>query len=278
MEIAKNVYADIVFHIFAHMKIDNASNIYDEDYIAGIEKELGRKTVVPQEVLAYYCANFERLAFVNFLPFFCVKNVEELCAMISHTGMATDEDTDKFINPFCSIIREISADYIDLWEQKSRSQAVIFNELEEYIDKQTLVMKRFFDKLYEVTNMKLKLVISESLRQNGRAMRMGDFIVVTLPAPSKDYSYQKIFMQLVHECTHILTDSLLDSIRMDDGSHDVAEYQVILFDLWLFQRDCQELCDAYTEWMSQEQLRECDENLSEEQKAKLRECFEMICS
>lgn len=276
MEITKSVYIDLIFHVFAHMKIDNASDIYDEAYITNIEKELGRKTVIPEGVTNYYCANFERLAFINFLPYFMVQNVDELCYMISHTGMTTNEDMDQFINPFCSILREISEDYIKNWKQKGDEQKVTFEELQNYISKQASVMKRFFDKLYEITNMKLKIIISEGLRRNGRATGMGDSFVVILPTPSENYSMQEIFMQLVHECTHAFTDRLLDSIRMDDGSHDIAEYQVLLFDLWLFQRDFSELCSEYIKWLSQETLDECNINLCDEQKSRLREYFESI--
>ena len=276
MEIVKSVYTDLIFHIFAHMKIDNASDTYDEAYVVSVEKELGRKTVIPEGVTAYYCANFERLAFINFLPYFMVKNVDELCYMISHTGMTTDEDLAGFINPFCNVIREISADYIKYQNRKEVVQAASFEELRDYIGKQSLVMKRFFDKLQEHTNMKLKIIISDGLRKNGRATGMGDTFIVTLPTPSEKYSVQEIFMQLVHECTHAFTDRLLDSINMEDGSHDIAEYQVMLLDLWLFQRDCSELCNDYIKWLSQDILDECNEKLSDRQKIILKECLESI--
>lgn len=202
MEIVRSVYTDLIFHIFAHMKVGNASDIYDEAYIASVEKELGRKTVIPESVTAYYCANFERLAFVNFLPYFMAKSADEVCFMIRQVGMTTEEDVAKFIDPFCDVIKELSADYVDYWERKAKKR--------------------------------------------------------------------QIFMQLVHECTHMITDPLLASIRMDDGSHDVAEYQVMLFDLWLFERDDSKLRDEYVKWLSQETLDECDQKLSEEQKKKLR--------
>lgn len=170
--------------------------------------------------------------------------MDELCYMICHTGMTTDEDLAGFINPFCNVIREISADYIKYQNRKEVVQAAFFEELRDYIGKQSLVMKRFFDKLHEHTNMKLKIIISDGLRKNGRATGMGDTFIVTLPMPGENYSVQEIFMQLVHECTHAFTDRLLESINMEDGSHDIAEYQVILLGLWLFQRDCSELCNA----------------------------------
>ncbi len=276
MEITKSLYTDLVFHVFAHMKVDNASDIYDETYIANIEKELGRKTVIPEDAADYYRTNFERLAFVNFLPYFMVKNVDELCYMISHTGMTTDEDLNRFINPFCSVLREISEDYINYKCRRGDEHASEFKELQNYIEKQSSGMKRFFEKLYEITGMKLKVIISEGLRKNGRATGMGDTFVVILPTVSDDYSKQEIFMQLVHECTHAFTDRLLDSIHMDDGSHDIAEYQVLLFDLWLFRRDCSELYTEYVNWFSKDTLDECNNNLTDEQKTALKACFESI--
>jgi hypothetical protein len=71
-----------------------------------------------------------------------------------------------------------------------------------------------------------------------------------------------------------MTDPLIKSIRMDDGSHDIAECQVMLFDLWLFERDSEELRDAYVKWISQEVLEECEKSLSDERKNKMKEIFE----
>lgn len=275
MEIDRSIYTDLIFHIFAHMKVNNASDTYDEAYVANMEKELSRKTVIPESVTAYYCANFERLAFVNFLPYFMARSVDEVCYMIGQVGMATEEDAEKFIQPFCDVIRELSADYAKYWEKKAKDNQESYEGLKAYLSEQTLVtMKRFFESLRGMTNTKLKLLISESLRCNGRATIMGDTCIVTLPMPSERYSKQQIFMQLVHECTHMMTDSLIKSIRMDDGSHDIAECQVMLFDLWLFERDSEELRDAYVKWISQEVLEECEKSLSDERKNKMKEIFE----
>ena len=119
MEIVRSVYTDLIFHIFAHMKIDNASDIYDEAYVVNMEKELNHKTVIPESVTAYYCANFERLAFVNFLPYFMAKNVDEVCYMIRQVGMTTEEDVDKFIIPFCDVLKAISTDYVKWLSQET---------------------------------------------------------------------------------------------------------------------------------------------------------------
>ena len=272
MEVIRNVYTDLIFHLFAHVKIDNASDIYDEAYVAKMEGELGRKTVIPESVIAYYCANFERLAFVNFLPYFMAKSVEEVCYMIRQVGMTTKEDNERFVQPFCEVIKEISADYVAYWERNANES----QGLKAYLSEQYSVMSRFFEKLRGLTNRKLMVIISESLRCNGRAFMMGDMSIVILPVPSEQYSLQQIFMQLVHECTHMITDPLIDSIRMDDGSHDIAECQVMLFDLWLFERDNKELCEEYVKWLSQEALDECEKTLSDEQKKKLREAFEKV--
>ena len=273
MEIVRSVYTDLIFHIFAHMKIDNASDIYDEAYVVNMEKELNHKTVIPESVTAYYCANFERLAFVNFLPYFVAKNVDEVCYMIRQVGMTTEEDVDKFIIPFCDVLKAISTDYIAYWERKADEQHAVYEGLKAYISEKSLQMRHFFESLRETTNTELKVIVSESLRCNGRATIMGNTCVVTLPMPSEQYSMQQIFMQLIHECTHMITDPLLASIRMDDGSHDIAECQVMLFDLWLFERYGNEFRDEYVKWLSQETLDECEKNLSDEQKGKLKECF-----
>ncbi len=61
-------------------------------------KELSRKTVIPESVTAYFCANFERLAFVNFLPYFMARSVDEVCYMIGQEGMATEEECEKSLS------------------------------------------------------------------------------------------------------------------------------------------------------------------------------------
>ena len=67
--------------------------------------------------------------------------MDELCYMICHTGMTTDEELAGYINPFCNVIREISADYIKYRNRKEVVQAASFEELRDYIGKQSLVMK-----------------------------------------------------------------------------------------------------------------------------------------
>lgn len=274
MDISKNVYTDLFFHIFAHIKVNNASDIYDEKYIENIEKNICTKTVIPDGFTEYYCDNFERLAFVNFMPFFMVKNVDEMIHMISHTGMTTEEDNDRFIVPLCNIIKDISGPYTEYWNRIYRDREASFAELQNYFDSQATRLNYFFKNVHQATNVQLKVIISESLRCNGRATKMGDMCIVTLPVQSELYSQQQLFMQLVHECTHMMTDPLLDSIRMDDGSHDIAEYQVLLFDLWLFQREGSDLCDAYVKWLSQEMLDESETGIRDEQRKKLVQCFE----
>ena len=46
MDIVRSKYTDLIFHIFAHMKINNASDIYDEAYVENTEKESGIRTVI----------------------------------------------------------------------------------------------------------------------------------------------------------------------------------------------------------------------------------------
>lgn len=274
MDIVRSKYTDLIFHIFAHMKINNASDIYDEAYVENTEKESGIRTVIPEGITEYYCMHFERLAVINFMPYFMVRDTEELLYMLRHTGMTTEEDNNQFIDPFCRIIKELSADYFNYRERRTKAQTKSFEALQTYINEQSIVMGHFFDNLFESENMKLKVIISDSLRRNGRATIAGDTCVVILPMTSERYSMQEVFMQLIHECTHMMTDPLIDSIHMDDGSHELAEYQVLLFDLWLFQRDSKALCSEYIKWISQEMLDNSEKKLPKEQMEKLKQCFE----
>ena len=75
--------------------------------------------------------------------------------------------------------------------------------------------------------------------------------------------YKNTFYQILHEYTHQFTDKLLgDNIRMDDGTHDISERAVILFDYYLIQKLCNEDTGSYLKWVgSLANVDHCDEKL-----------------
>ena len=52
---------------------------------------------------------------------------------------------------------------------------------------------------------------------------MSDVYSVYLPFPEADEEILPCFLQFLHECTHVLTDPLIESeILMADGSHEIG--------------------------------------------------------
>ena len=79
------------------------------------------------------------------------------------------------------------------------------------------------------------------------------------------------FLQFLHECTHSVTDPMMNrQILMADGSHDISEYQVLVFDEYLIQAVCPELSDVYRDWAGSEYLEEAHRILGEAGEARLR--------
>ena len=85
------------------------------------------------------------------------------------------------------------------------------------------------------------------------------------------------FLQYLHECTHGVTDPLMNrSILMADGSHDIAEYQVLVFDEYLLDALYPEMTETYREWIGQEYLDYSHKALGEEGEERLRERLEAM--
>ena len=76
----------------------------------------------------------------------------------------------------------------------------------------------------------------------------------------------------MHECTHSVTDPLMNrQIQMADGSHDIAEYQVLVFDEYLLDALYPEMTETYREWIGQEYLDYAHKALGEAGEARLKE-------
>lgn len=270
VEYKYNMYADLIYYVLTHIQIDNAANVYDEDYISDMENVLHKKLAVPDDMVQYYNKHFDRLAPINFLPILAGSR-EELFNMFHNIYGLTDEDRNAFIMPFCRLVEDVENRYLTYWREYDNELFDKKMETERYFNARIAEMKLFFDYFSSCAKMKINVSFSHSLRKNGRAFGQGNNLFVMLPFPDESHSKEASFFQLVHECTHSITDPLIREIRMDDGSHDIAEYQVILYDLWLFEQIDAKYARRYTEWISKEILDECDENLSEEHKKSLRQ-------
>ena len=66
------------------------------------------------------------------------------------------------------------------------------------------------------------------------------------------------------------------NILMADGSHDIAEYQVLVFDEYLLDALYPEMTETYREWIGQEYLDSSHKALGEEGEERLRERLEAM--
>lgn len=264
-----HICADLTYFLLAHIKVKNAADTYDEDYIANMSNLLNGKPVITEKMTDYYNENFDRLAAINFVPLL-TKDKNELVNMFNNLWGINDEDKEEFITPFCVLLDEWEQPYTNYWKKYVDSledkKIEVFNSFDQQISK----FSSFFDRIYQTTKLNLRIVFSHSLKKNGRAFSNEGMFYVMLPFPDETHLEEEVFFQLIHECTHLMTDPLIPSIRMDDGSHDTSEYQVLLFDLWLFEKFDAAYAEKYTSWIPKEILDECYNNLTDDRIAMLK--------
>ncbi len=64
-------HIDLIYHILAHIKVNNASDLYSSTYVKKMAKLQRNATlVVPDKLIEYYNQNFDKLGIINFIPFF----------------------------------------------------------------------------------------------------------------------------------------------------------------------------------------------------------------
>lgn len=102
-------HVDLIYHILAYMKVDNASNCYNQQYIENmlIEKKTFEYNIeiVIKNLQNYYNANFNRLMMLNFLPFNC-NTYEEMKHLFLNFPGFTDEDKQLFLLPLIEVLEK----------------------------------------------------------------------------------------------------------------------------------------------------------------------------
>ena len=108
---------DLVYHILAHMKVENASDLYSEDYINLISKSKNETESLlckeVEKITEYYNDNFERLGIINFLPCYCSALEELQNALLTYNDF-TDEDKDGLIEIRKNLNAETWDDLLDI--------------------------------------------------------------------------------------------------------------------------------------------------------------------
>ena len=251
MEFTYSYVFDLVYHVLAHMQVNNPSNLYSEEYIAMIREAKGGKfediTESMGQLAEYYNAHFERLSMVNFLPFGC-QNMDALTYMVEQQPYFTDEDKESFLTPFLELLQKETLFYQAYWKGMYDRSEQAREHLAAYLTKEWekyKVLGSYFHKNRAIAG------ISYSMTCFGRGLYAGDIFVAVVPFKEEEREYKRTFLQLLHEYTHTFTDPMLQqNISMEDGSHNFSEYVVMIFDYYLIKALCPEDLEDYLCYMS----------------------------
>lgn len=239
IEFKYSVVYDLMYHILAHMKVENASNLYSESYIFKISKaKNGRYDNIEKvisDLAVYYNMNFDRLGIVNFLPFYC-SSVDELVNAMENFNGFTQADKEQFIFPLCQIIKNEYGFYESYWNSMYSTTAKFREEFESWIKAEL----NKYQALFTHYNKNAVVGLSYSITYNGRGLGSDKTFNAVVPFITDKNKYKDTFYQILHEYTHQFTDEMLRcNINMNDGSHDLSESVVILFDYYLINLTAQ---------------------------------------
>ena len=266
-EFLYNPFADLFYYLLAHMPIDCAADVSDPGYTAEMAGCLGVYPGIPQRLISYYQEHFDRLAVINFMAL-AAENPGQFREMLAGCGMLTDKDMKDFIDPLIEICDRVSGTFYQWWKEHHTETA---QQAEKVYTRFRALADRFGG-FFKGLGMDTKVLFSYSLRKNGRAFNQQNAMVVYLTYPEKEEELTGCFLQFLHECTHSVTDPMISGdIRMEDGSHDIAEYQVLCFDEYLIKALCPDLSEAYRDWIGEENLEVSRKALGEAGENRLKE-------
>ena len=266
-EFRYNRFADLFYYLLAHMPIDYAADVSDPGYTAEMAGCLGVYPGIPQRLINYYQDNFDRLAVINFMSL-AAENPGQFREMLAGCGMLTDKDMTYFVDPLIEICDRVSGTFYQWWKdhhtETAQQAEKVYNRFRALTDR--------FSSFFADLGMDTQVLFSYSLRKNGRAFNQQNTLVVYLTYPEKPEDITHCFLQFLHECTHSVTDPMMSGdIRMEDGSHDIAEYQVLCFDEYLIEALCPDLSGAYRDWIGEENLEVSRKMLGETGENRLKE-------
>lgn len=250
LEIKYSMHIDLVFHVLAYLKVKNGSNCYCQQYIDKmiLEKKSFDYNIVSdiEELQEYYNKNFDRLKFINFLPFYS-NNYNELKQLFLEFNAFTEEDKKCFLIPFIKVLNKESKFYFLYWQKKHNSCLKIRNEIEKKLENE-------FEKyncLFVHFNKYPQLYLSYSA-QNGRGSHSNIYFSAMAPFSNILKDFNNTFFTALHEYTHQFTDHLLNvNISMSDNSYATSEKVVILADYYIVKSIDQMAIRRYFKWISQ---------------------------
>lgn len=248
-------HTDIVFHVLTHMKVGNASNIFNRAYVEEIRKEKERLGIQDgligelENLTDYYMKHFESLTIINFIPFM-VNDFEELIQTIAHWSTFTEEDRRNFINDFLAILENEKVFYRQYWQEKDNGLKCRKTVIEKSLNDRFALFQCLFNYYKQHKHMEVKILLSYSMGQNGRGMGIHDAQIVAVPFPIDEKSETDTFFMVLHELTHPCTDYLVgDYISMGDGSHALTENIVMIADYEIIKKVSPTLIEDYFKWI-----------------------------
>lgn len=241
-------HIDLVFHILAHIKVDNPSDLFSEPYIEKMSLAIqDGKISLPQSAVKYYNQNFNRLGIINFLPF-RTQNIEELIQLLRDYNEFNGIDKVLFVYPFIDTLIKYSTEYFEFWDKQFKKEKANRLLIEETLRNKINQYSFVFD-YYKKS---AKAWLSFSITKNGRGIgEISDCFSAAAPYPLYIDNWYNTFFTLMHEYTHQFTDTIVNAdINMDDGSHNLSENIVILTDYYLYKSICQTDVIPYLLWLA----------------------------
>ena len=240
---------DLIFHVMAYFKVNNASDLYDEDYIAEMTKEKAGfdYDVAPAvgSIQEYYNDNFERLVLINFLPYYC-SNYDEMKNSFLMCDRFTEDDLKYFIKPFTEMLDNESVFFFEYWDKLDRISKPSKNLTEYFFEKELEKYRHVFSYF----NKPCKVLFSYNIARNGRGFYSDTHFAALVRFPKNEADAALSFIQLLHEYTHSFTDNLLNkNITMSDDTHNLSENLVIVADYFLIKAIDESFIPTYFEWI-----------------------------
>ena len=100
-----------------------------------------------------------------------------------------------------------------------------------------------------------QLYLSYSVTQNGRGVYSDVCFSAMVPFPNVSKDFNNTFFTALHEYTHQFTDNLLNrAINMNDNTHNISEFLVILADYYIIKSIEQSAVRRYFQWLSEKSL------------------------
>ena len=237
-----------MFHILAHIKVDNPSDLFSEPYIEKMSLAIqDGKISLPQSAVKYYNQNFNRLGIINFLPF-RTQNIEELIQLLRDYNEFNGNDKVLFVYPFVDMLIKYSTKYFEFWDKQFKKEKANRLLIEETLRNKINQYSFIFD-YYKKS---AKAWLSFSITKNGRGIgKISDCFSAAAPYPLYIDNWYNTFFTLMHEYTHQFTDTIVNAdINMDDGSHNLSENIVILTDYYLYKSICKTDVIPYLLWLA----------------------------